>query len=309
MTICPDGGGRFDDWDSPADAGSAIVEPSEPSTGLFLDSPLYSIENYRRLIYIKDSLSIAIRISGLLLLPLGLNALAFIISPSPFGYDYWTSFTELAIFIAFILALLSIIYYFLKKPASLTFSLYAAGIPLLLYLIFIINYPYPWSALLLRSYYTVAVIIILGFLAVRAKRTHAAVRELEEAKHHIPRRNLKDAIISAYSNTFEFFNRAKAEIIPCSLSDRLETTLLKQLTLSAKLDNSIINRCKTQLFRNTLRDLSKHNRICVLYTTIMALHLLFASIINPVLYKSETLYFFIVYIPVVATGLLIWRQI
>ena len=299
MTSGSGGAGRFSDWDEPASAGSSVGESPSPSIPLFMESPLYSIENHQHLAYIKNSLSIAFRISALLLIPTGM--MSFVIFSdllSPYSsIDFWEFISFITSASSLVLSVLSIVFFFLKKPSSMTFSAYALSIPFCVLFIFMID-EIPFREfnefMFLLTFFIIGV-SMCAFVFIRKIRTNACTKALATSKFPILNTELKDAIRNTYINTFEFINRAKYEIIQGTLSDRLETSLIGQLASDSILNHNNSSQYKTPELRSALRTLSTHKRHMIGFLFIPISNFFALLIINGLLFKSNIVPWFITY--------------
>jgi hypothetical protein len=122
-----------------------------------------------------------------------------------------------------------------------------------------------------------------------------SIISLAKSMHPIKKNNLKDAILNTYTNIFDLINRAKVEIITGTLSDRLETSLIGQLSSSSILNLDSISQYKTPKFRSALRILSTHSRLITGFLFIPVSNFFAMIFINTFTLKSDAMYWIITY--------------
>ena len=102
---------------------------------------------------------------------------------------------------------------------------------------------------------------LCAYLLWHRAKTLKGVKALKDSPHPITVKELKESLKKTYSNLFTMFNHSPIEIVPSSLSDKLETSLFNQLVEKRIIPSGVESHFKTPDVRLALRTISSQKRL------------------------------------------------
>ena len=279
-------GGQFADWDAPAnaapqsaesqtDSAGDVVAPPSPSAPvkLFLDSPVYSIDNYRKLAHIKNTFAMVHFINIILGGIAGIILFVFFIT---FIYYNRRLPSSEAVYILItvilsIIALTWVVYQYLPKRrrtrpillySIILYIIYAFAL-LIIYSIEELSHVSDEDVIVIISIIS-PLVLLVTYLKHRLSLHDDYIIELERSDMDISREEIQRSLSTIITDSDWSFWRINLSITPGSLSDKLENTLLSQLHQKKSISDSALTKMKDPSFLKNFIYCLKYPRFIVI---------------------------------------------